>query len=44
MNAFIAKHRVKPVIDKVFEFKDAEAAYQLMESGNFFGKIVIRIS
>jgi len=43
MNAFIVKHRVKPVIDKVFEFKDAQAAYDLMESGNFFGKIVIRM-
>ena len=42
MNAFIAQHRIKPVIDKVFEFKDAPAAYELMESGNFFGKIVIR--
>jgi NADPH:quinone reductase-like Zn-dependent oxidoreductase len=43
MTAFIAQHRLKPVIDKVFEFKDAEAAYQLMENGNFFGKIVIRL-
>jgi NADPH:quinone reductase-like Zn-dependent oxidoreductase len=43
MNAFIAKHHVKPVIDKVFDYKDAEAAYQLMDSGNFFGKIVIRM-
>jgi NADPH:quinone reductase-like Zn-dependent oxidoreductase len=43
MNAFIAKHRVKPVIDKVFEFKDAQAAFQYMETGSFFGKIVIRM-
>jgi NADPH:quinone reductase-like Zn-dependent oxidoreductase len=43
MNEFIAKHRIKPVVDKVFEFKDAQAAYDLMESGNFFGKIVIRM-
>jgi NADPH:quinone reductase-like Zn-dependent oxidoreductase len=43
LNAFVAKHRIRPVIDKVFELKHAEAAYQLMESGNFFGKIVIRI-
>jgi NADPH:quinone reductase-like Zn-dependent oxidoreductase len=43
MNAFIAKHRLKPVIDKVFEFKDAPAAYDYMENGSFFGKIVIRM-
>jgi NADPH:quinone reductase-like Zn-dependent oxidoreductase len=43
MNAFIAKHGLKPVVDKVFEFDQAEAAYALMESGDFFGKIVIRM-
>lgn len=43
MNAFIVEHRVKPVIDKVFDFKDAQAAYDLMESGKFSGKIVIRM-
>jgi NADPH:quinone reductase-like Zn-dependent oxidoreductase len=43
MNAFIVKHKVKPVIDKVIEYKDADKAYQLMESGDFLGKIVIRM-
>ncbi len=43
MNAFIEKHRIKPVVDKVFDFKDAQAAYDLMESDSFFGKIVIRM-
>jgi D-arabinose 1-dehydrogenase-like Zn-dependent alcohol dehydrogenase len=43
MNAFIVKHKVKPVIDKVIDFKNADAAYQLMESGDFLGKIVIRM-
>lgn len=43
MNAFIEQHRLKPVVDRVFDFKDAQAAYDLMESGNFFGKIVIRM-
>ena len=43
LNAFIDKHQVKPVIDKVFDFKDAPAAYELMESDQFLGKIVIRL-
>jgi len=43
MNAFIATHRIKPVVDKVVEFADAKSAYELMESGGFFGKIVIRM-
>jgi NADPH:quinone reductase-like Zn-dependent oxidoreductase len=43
MNAFIVKHRIKPVIDKVIDYKDADKAYALMESGDFLGKIVIRM-
>jgi NADPH:quinone reductase-like Zn-dependent oxidoreductase len=43
MNAFISKHHLKPIIDKVFELKDAPAAYELMESDKFMGKIVIRL-
>jgi NADPH:quinone reductase-like Zn-dependent oxidoreductase len=43
MNAFIAQHKIQPVIEKVFEFKDAPKAFELMESGNFFGKIVIKM-
>jgi len=31
------------VIDKVFGFDDAQAAYQHMASGAHFGKIVIRV-
>jgi NADPH:quinone reductase-like Zn-dependent oxidoreductase len=43
MNAFIASHHLKPLISKVVEFDDAKAAYDLMESDAFTGKIVIRI-
>jgi NADPH:quinone reductase-like Zn-dependent oxidoreductase len=43
MNAFIVQKRLKPVVDQVFEFKDAQAAYDLMESDRFLGKIVIRL-
>jgi NADPH:quinone reductase-like Zn-dependent oxidoreductase len=43
MNAFIDYHHVKPVIDKVIPFDQAQQAFDLMESNNFFGKIVIRM-
>jgi NADPH:quinone reductase-like Zn-dependent oxidoreductase len=43
MNAFIERHKIKPVVDRVLDFDDAAAAYDLMASGRFFGKIVIRI-
>ena len=40
--AFVARHRIKPVLDRCFEFADAAAAYAYMESASHFGKIVIR--
>ncbi len=43
MNAFIQKHGVKPIVSRVFPYSDAKAAFALMESGDFFGKIVIRV-
>jgi NADPH:quinone reductase-like Zn-dependent oxidoreductase len=44
MNRAIAANRIKPVIDKVFGFDDAKAAYHHMASGAHFGKIVIRVA
>ncbi len=43
MLVFMTKHQIKPVIDKTFEYFNAEAAYEYMDTGNHFGKIVIRI-
>jgi len=43
MNAFISERGVRPLIDRVFEFEEAPAAYEYMESGAFMGKIVIRL-
>jgi NADPH:quinone reductase-like Zn-dependent oxidoreductase len=42
MNAFISEHQIKPVIDRSFDFAQADAAFVYMENGNHFGKIVIR--
>ncbi|MBK6596662.1 MAG: NAD(P)-dependent alcohol dehydrogenase [Proteobacteria bacterium] len=43
MNTFISEHKLQPVVDKVFDFKDAQAAYDYMDSGSHFGKLVIRL-
>ncbi|MGH8261622.1 MAG: zinc-dependent alcohol dehydrogenase family protein, partial [Steroidobacteraceae bacterium] len=43
LNAFIEKHHVKPVVDRVFPYQDAAQAFKLMESDDFFGKIVIDV-
>lgn len=41
MNAFISEHEIRPLIDRVFPFEQAQEAYDYMESGAFMGKIVI---
>ena len=43
MNAFISQHRLRPIIDRVFSFEDAPAAYEHMASGSHLGKIVIAL-
>lgn len=41
---FLENTKIKPVIDRVFDFEDAIAAYDYLESGHHFGKVVIRIA
>jgi NADPH:quinone reductase-like Zn-dependent oxidoreductase len=41
LNAFIDTHQLKPVVDRVFDFTDAKAAYAYQASGELFGKVVI---
>ncbi|MDQ3322695.1 MAG: NAD(P)-dependent alcohol dehydrogenase [Acidobacteriota bacterium] len=43
MNRLICQHTLKPVIDKVFEFGEVKEALRYMESGEHFGKIVIKV-
>lgn len=43
MLAEMERVQLRPVIDSVYDFKDAAAAFQHMESGKHFGKIVVRV-
>jgi NADPH:quinone reductase-like Zn-dependent oxidoreductase len=43
MNRAIAEHRLRPVVDRVFSFAEAPAAFRHMESAAHFGKICIRM-
>lgn len=43
MSEFITKHRLRPVVDRVFPLEQFEEALKLMESGNFVGKIVLKL-
>lgn len=43
MNRFISAQQIRPVIDRVFSFEQAQAAFDHMREAAFVGKIVIRI-
>lgn len=43
MNDSIARHELKPVVDRVFPLEEAIDAYRYLEAGRHFGKVVIRV-
>jgi NADPH:quinone reductase-like Zn-dependent oxidoreductase len=43
MNKAIALAQLRPVVDRVFDFKDIQAALKHMEAGAHFGKICLRV-
>lgn len=44
MNRAIEQSALKPVVDAVFGFDEARAAFQKMQEASHFGKIVIRVA
>jgi NADPH:quinone reductase-like Zn-dependent oxidoreductase len=42
MKAAISLHQMRPVVDRIFPFEAARAAYEFMASGAHFGKIAIK--
>ncbi|HEY7242530.1 MAG TPA: NAD(P)-dependent alcohol dehydrogenase [Xanthobacteraceae bacterium] len=44
MNRAIATSGMRPVIDKLFSFEQAPAAYSYLQSARHFGKVVIRVA
>ncbi|WP_042342320.1 NAD(P)-dependent alcohol dehydrogenase [Calothrix sp. PCC 7507] len=43
MNQKITQHKLNPIIDRVFPFNQAKAAYSYLKSAAHFGKVVIQI-
>jgi NADPH:quinone reductase-like Zn-dependent oxidoreductase len=43
MSEFMSKHQLQPVIERVYPFAHYPEALQLLASGNFIGKIVLRM-
>lgn len=41
MNAFFSEHRIRPVIDRILAFDEAQIAFDELASGRHFGKLVI---
>jgi len=41
MNRAIAQSRLRPIVDRVFPFAEAREAYDYLESGQHFGKVVV---
>lgn len=44
MVSFYEKHQIKPVVNRVFGFKEADQAFKFLASGGHFGKVVIRVA
>ena len=44
MGTFIATHHLKPVIDRTFSFDQYQEALAYFRSGNFVGKVVIKVN
>lgn len=43
LHKFMKLKKIKPLIDSVFELKDARLAHEKMEQSNQFGKIILKI-
>ncbi|HKA88234.1 MAG TPA: NAD(P)-dependent alcohol dehydrogenase [Haliangiales bacterium] len=44
MTRAIAAHRMRPVVDRVFSFDEAPAAFAYYAAGKAFGKVVIKVA
>lgn len=43
MNEWLEEHELRPLVDRVFSFEDAPAAFEFMDESLHFGKIVIAL-
>ena len=43
MNRAFELHQLRPVVDRVFEYGEARAAFEHLASGTHFGKVVVKI-
>ncbi|MDQ0781294.1 zinc-binding dehydrogenase [Chryseobacterium sp. W4I1] len=44
MLSALSTHKIKPAIDKIFQFEDAKEAFAYLKSSKHFGKICIELN
>lgn len=43
MLAFVNSHKIKPVIDSVFDWKESDHAFEILKASSQMGKVVLRV-
>jgi NADPH:quinone reductase-like Zn-dependent oxidoreductase len=43
MQTFMTRHRIKPVIEHVYQLEELDQALEQMRAGQFIGKILVRL-
>jgi NADPH:quinone reductase-like Zn-dependent oxidoreductase len=43
MLAFMVQHRIRPVVDVVYDLERLQDAYRALETGSFFGKVGVNL-
>jgi NADPH:quinone reductase-like Zn-dependent oxidoreductase len=43
LNRYVAAVRIRPAVGRAFSFDEARAAFDYLESGSHFGKVVIKV-
>ena len=43
MLAFVNTHKIKPVIDSVFDWKESDHAFEILKASSQMGKVVLRV-
>jgi len=43
MLTFVNSHKIKPVIDSVFDWKESDHAFEILKASSQMGKVVLRV-
>jgi zinc-binding alcohol dehydrogenase/oxidoreductase len=43
MLTFVNSHKIKPVIDSVFDWKESDRAFEILKASSQMGKVVLQV-